>query len=53
MRAITARFTDKPVKLDDAEERRGLRALKVVYYRVRHRLRSVIPKPTEWQHIGN
>jgi hypothetical protein len=31
MRAITARFTDKPVKLDDAEERRVLTALEMIY----------------------
>jgi hypothetical protein len=31
MRAITARFTDKPVKFDDAEERRVLTTLKMIY----------------------
>ena len=31
MRAITARFADKPVKLDDAEERRVLTTLKMTY----------------------
>ena len=31
MRAIEARFTDKPVKLDDAKERRVLTALKMIY----------------------
>ena len=31
MRAIEARFTDKPVKLDDAEERRILTTLKMIY----------------------
>ena len=31
MRAIAARFTDKPVKLDDAEERRVLTVLKAIY----------------------
>jgi hypothetical protein len=29
--AITARFTDKPVKLDDAEEPRVLTTLKMIY----------------------
>ena len=31
MRAIEARFTDKPVKLDDAKERRVSTALKMIY----------------------
>jgi hypothetical protein len=31
MRAIPARFTDKPVKLGDAEERRVLTMLKMIY----------------------
>ena len=31
MRAIEARFTDKPVKLDDAKERRLSTALKMIY----------------------
>src|SRR5262245_41178501 len=31
MRAITARFPDKPVKLDDAEEPRALTTLKMIY----------------------
>jgi len=31
MRAIEARFTDKPVKLDDTEESRVLTALKMIY----------------------
>jgi len=31
MRAIEARFTDKPVKLDDAEEPRVLTTLKMIY----------------------
>ena len=31
MRAITARFTDKRVKLDDAEEPRVLTTLKMIY----------------------
>jgi hypothetical protein len=31
MRAITERFTDKPVKIDDAEERRVLTELKMIY----------------------
>ena len=31
MRAITARFPDKPVKLDDAEEPRVLTTLKMIY----------------------
>jgi hypothetical protein len=31
MRAITARFADKPVKLDDAEEPRVLTTLKMIY----------------------
>ena len=31
MRAIAARFTDKPVKLGDAEERRVLTTLKMIY----------------------
>ena len=31
MRAIEARFTDKPVKLDNAKERRVLTALKMIY----------------------
>jgi hypothetical protein len=31
MRAIPVRFTDKPVKLDDVEERRVLTALKMIY----------------------
>jgi hypothetical protein len=30
MRAITARFPDKPVKLDDAEEPRVLTTLKMI-----------------------
>ena len=31
MRAIEARFTDKPVKLDDVKERRVSTALKMIY----------------------
>jgi hypothetical protein len=31
MRAITARLTDKPVKLDDAQEPRVLTTLKMIY----------------------
>ena len=31
MRAIEARFTDKPVKLEDAKERRVSTALKMIY----------------------
>jgi hypothetical protein len=31
MRSITARLTDKPVKLDDAEEPRVLTTLKMIY----------------------
>src|SRR6516162_9883982 len=31
MKVIEARFTDKPVKLDDAKERRVLTALKMIY----------------------
>ena len=31
MRAIEARFTDKPVKLDNAKERRVLTGLKMIY----------------------
>jgi hypothetical protein len=31
MRTIAARFTDKPVKLDDVEERRDLTTLKMIY----------------------
>ena len=31
MRAIEAQFTDKPVKLDNAKERRVLMALKMIY----------------------
>jgi hypothetical protein len=33
MRAIEARFTGKPVKLDDTEEGRVLTALKMIYGR--------------------
>ena len=31
MRTITAGFPDKPVKLDDAEDRRVLTTLKMIY----------------------